>query len=262
MEMKVMRSFDHSSGKYINIDSAKIYYEIIGDESDPVLLFLHGGLGNIEDFNDVISALPDKFRIIGIESRGHGKSTLGSQELSYELLQHDVEVILNYLNINELTIIGFSNGGTIAYRLAALGNLKINKLITIGAPWCTKHSEHLREAYSKLTSESWKEFCPSDFQSYIRLNPQPEFEALFRQAMKMALDTSTTGRPNEYVQNISCSSLIVRGENDPVVSNSDIFELSKLIKNSHLLDIPSAGHEAFQDQHELFADHLKKFLAL
>lgn len=83
-----MRSFDHISGKYFDIDDAKIYYEVIGDKKNPSLLFLHGALGNIEDFNDVIAELPDKFRIIGIDSRGHGKSTLGSKELTYELLQH------------------------------------------------------------------------------------------------------------------------------------------------------------------------------
>ncbi len=75
-----MRSFDHISGKHFDIDDAKIYCEIIGDEKNPALLFLHGGLGNIEDFNDIISELPDKFRIIGIDSRGHGKSTLGSKK--------------------------------------------------------------------------------------------------------------------------------------------------------------------------------------
>lgn len=256
-----MRSFDHSSGKHINIDDAKIYYEIVGADTDPVLLFLHGGLGNIEDFNKVISKLPDKFRIIGIDSRGHGKSTLGTQELSYELLQRDVEIILEHLKINELTILGFSNGGVVAYRLAALTNLQINKLITIGAPWNTKHSEHLREAYSQLTSDNWKEHCPSDFESYKKLNPKPEFDRLFSQAVKMALDTSTAGRPNECIQNILCPLLVVRGENDPIVSSSDIFELSQIVNNSHILNIPSAGHEAFQDQHELFTIKLREFLA-
>ncbi len=255
-------SFNHRSGKYINIDDAKIYYEIIGNNNDtaPVLLILHGGLGNIEDFNDVISMIPDEYRIIGIDSRGHGKSTLGSKELSYELLQKDVEKILEYLNINNLTILGFSNGGTIAYRIAALTNLKINKLITIGAPWCTKHSDHLREAYSKLTSDIWKAHCPSDFESYNRLNPKPEFDHLFKQAVKMALDTGMTGRPNDRVQNISCPLLIVRGENDPVVSYSDLIELSKFVKNSQIINIPSAGHEAFKDQPTLFTAELNTFL--
>ncbi len=255
-----MRNFNHTSGEYLKIDESEIYCEIFGEAKNPVLLFLHGGLGNMEDFNDIISEFPDKFRILGIDSRGHGKSTLGMKELTYELLQNDIEIILKQLNINELTIIGFSNGGTVAYRLAALTNLKINKLITIGAPWCTQHIEHLMEAYSKLTSDVWRQQCPSDFESYNRLNPKPEFDALFKQSVRMALDIGTTGRPNEHVKNISCPSLIVRGENDPIVSLSDIVELSKLVKNACILNIPSAGHEAYKDQRGIFTNKLEEFL--
>lgn len=207
----------------------------------------------------LISELPDQFRIIGIDSRGHGKSTLGSKELTYELLQKDVETILQRLNINNLTIVGFSNGGTIAYRLAASTNLKIDKLITIGASWCTKHVEHLMEAYSQLTSDAWKTECPSDFDTYQRLNPKPAFDILFNQAIKMALDAGATGRPNESVKNISCPLLAARGEHDPIVSNSDILELSKLVKNTQPLEILSAGHEVLKDQPRKLAMKLKEF---
>lgn len=256
-----MRGFDHISGQYFKIDDADIYCEVIGDEKNPTLLFLHGGLGNIEEFNDLISELPDQFRIIGIDSRGHGKSTLGLRELTYELLQKDVEIILNQLKVSNLTIVGFSNGGIVAYRLAALTSLRVDRLITIGAPWCTKHTEHLVEAYSKLTSDVWKRQCPADFESYIRLNPKPEFDILFSRATKMALDRSATGRPNEAVKNISCPTLVVRGENDPIVSISDLVELSKLVKDSQILNIPSAGHKAFEEQLEIFKKKFVDFLA-
>lgn len=255
-----MRGFDHYSGKFLIIDDAKIYYEIIGSEGAPVLLVLHGGLGNIEDFNNVISDLVDDYKIIGIDSRGHGKSTLGSQELSYELLQKEVEIILQHLNIHKLTILGFSNGGTIAYRLAALTKLQIDKLITVGAPWCSKHIEHLREAYLQLTSDSWKALCPSNYELYTKLNPKPELDFLFKQAIKMGLDNSTKSRPNEDIRNISCPLLVVRGENDPIVSNSDLIELSKFVKHAHIINIPLAGHEVFEDQPELFVAQLKHFL--
>lgn len=257
-----MGCFDHASGEYLKINDAEIYCEVRGKENNPALLFLHGGLGNVEDFNHVISQLHDQFRIIGIDSRGHGKSTLGSFELSYELLQKDVEIILKQLGVNNLSIVGFSNGGIVAYRLAALTNLKINKLITIGAPWCTQHTKHLKQAYSKLTSAVWKEQCPADFESYQRLNPNPEFDVLFRQSIKMALDESSSGRPDELVKNITCSTLILRGENDPIVSNSDIIELTKLVKQSKFYNIPGAGHEAFKDQPEIFMEHLNEFLSV
>jgi pimeloyl-ACP methyl ester carboxylesterase len=146
-----MQGFNHISGQFLETSGAKIYYEITGNPSAPVLLFLHGGLGTIEFFNPIISKFAKDYKIIGIDNRGHGKSTLGSQELSYELLQKEVESVLEHLKIDNLSIVGFSNGGTIAYRLAALSSLKITKLVTIGAPWRSIQDEQSREAYSKLT---------------------------------------------------------------------------------------------------------------
>ncbi len=139
-----MKVFDHASGHTLKVRDAEIYYEEHGNAVDPVLLFLHGALGNMEDFNGIISEIPaNKFRIVGIDNRGHGKSTLGTDELSYKLLQEEVEAVLKHLNIRRITVVGFSNGGTIAYRLAAFSNLDVEQLITMGAPWSSQHVEHL-----------------------------------------------------------------------------------------------------------------------
>jgi pimeloyl-ACP methyl ester carboxylesterase len=96
------------------------------------LLFLHGGFGSIEDFKTVVHSFTNDFHIIGIDSRGHGKSTLGIDQLNYERLQLEVESVLKHLQINEVSIIGFSDGGIVGYRLAAENNILVKKLITIG----------------------------------------------------------------------------------------------------------------------------------
>jgi|GEM_PF-6587345 len=63
-----MQTFDHTSGQTFEIDYAKIYCEIIGNQKPPALLILHGGLGNIEDLNAIIPELTKDFKIIGIDS--------------------------------------------------------------------------------------------------------------------------------------------------------------------------------------------------
>ncbi len=256
-----MKNFDHQSGHYLEVDDAKIYYEDIGDKSLPVLLFLHGGLGNIAHFNGFLTRLPETFRVIGIDSRGHGRSTLGTNPLTYELLQKEVEKVLEHLNIDQLSIIGFSNGGTIGYRLAAFTPLKINHLITIGSPWHTKHVEPMRPFLSTLTTEQWIAQCPSDYASYQKFNPEPNIQKIFPQAIQMALDHSPQGRPNELVKNMNCRLLVVRGEHDPVISSEHILELKTLVKNMNSLTIPTAGHEALLEQPDFCIAALLKFLA-
>ena len=158
-----MKNFDHNSGEYLEIDDAKIYYEITGNKDRPVLLLLHGAFGNIEDFNTILPDLVNEFKIIGIDSRGQGKSTLGSKTLSYEQIQKDVECILAYLQVDTLSVIGFSDGGIAAYRLASLTSLNIEKLVTIGSDWHFKNTESMREIYLKITGESWRKKFPATY---------------------------------------------------------------------------------------------------
>ena len=127
-----MKKFDHQSGQYLEVGTARIYYEVAGTEGKPVLLILHGGFGSLEDTTSIHDALYPLFTVIGIDTRGHGKSTLGSEELTYQRVQQDVELVLQHLKIDRLSILGFSDGGIVAYRLAAFSNLRIEKMVTIG----------------------------------------------------------------------------------------------------------------------------------
>lgn len=255
-----MNNFNHMSGTSVDIDGIEIYYEITGNENAPVLLLLHGGFGNIEDFNVILPDLNKQFKIIGVDSRGHGKSTLSPEPLTYERLQKDVEMILSHLGINKLSIMGFSDGGIVAYRLATMTSLNIEKLMTIGADWHFKNTDRLKGIFSKITGESWRKKFPSTYDSYQQLNPKPDFDFFTQSIVKMWLDATPSGYPNETVKNISCPLLIVRGDEDHLFSRYAAVELSEHIKHAHLLNIPFAGHVAFEDQKEIFMLSLNQFL--
>jgi len=255
-----MKNFDHKSGKHLQIDGARIYYEAAGNEDSPALLFLHGGFGNLEDFNTILPDLDIDFRVIGIDSRGQGKSTLGEQALTYEQIQKDVERVLEHLNINTLSIIGFSDGGITAYRLASLTSLNIEKLVTIGSRWHLKNTELTRGGFLKITGESWRKKFPATYDAYQKLNPEPDFDFLAQCLVKMWLDSNSSGYPNEVVKNISCPLLIVRGDDDHLLSREAVVELSGFVKNSRLLNIVFAGHAAIEEQKEIFMISLNEFL--
>ena len=150
----------------LDIDEARIYCEVTGNESSPALLVMHGGFGNLEDLNTILPDLDKEFKVIGIDSRGHGKSTLGSKTLTYEQIQKDVEHILEHLNIDTVSIIGFSDGGVVACRLASLTSLTVEKLVTIGTNWHVKNIEESREMFLKITGESWRKKFPGTYDAY------------------------------------------------------------------------------------------------
>jgi pimeloyl-ACP methyl ester carboxylesterase len=254
-----MRKFDHHSGSYLQTDGANIYYEVTGNDNNPTLLVLPGGFGTLEDFNPILPNLDKEFRVIGIDSRGQGKSTLGSKKLSYEQLQKDVERVLQYLNIDTVSIIGFSDGGIVAYRLASLTLLKIEKLVTIGSRWHFKNTEFARDLLSNVTGEGWRKKFPDTYDAYQKLNPEADFNFLAQSLVNTWLDASSSGYPNEAVKNISCPLLIVRGDDDHLISRETVFELAGIVKNSRLLNIPFAGHAAFTDQNKIVMMSLNEF---
>lgn len=257
--MTIAGTFDHSSGRHLDVDGARIYYEVRGNEEGPPLLFLHGGFGTIEDFNGLLPGLSSDFKIIGIDSRGHGASTLGPKALTYELMQRDVLSVLEHLGIDSPSILGFSDGGIVAYRLASMTSLRIRKLVTVGADW-RPPSAPIREILSRVTADSWRAKFPETYEAYQKNNPEPDFDAFARSLVQTWLDSGPTGYPGEAVRDITCPLLIVRGANDHLVPLEDVAELRGKVAGSKLVNIPFAGHTAFADQKELFLIHLRPFL--
>jgi pimeloyl-ACP methyl ester carboxylesterase len=253
-----MNTFNHKDGNTLTISSAEIYYEETGSAYKPVLLFLHGGFGNIEDFNTLLTKIEKDFRIVGIDSRGQGKSTLGQEKLTYELIANDVEQILKHLAINELSIIGFSDGGIIGYRLAAYSNFKINKLITIGSRWHKSNVFETQEILSAVDPQKWRKKFPEMVAGYEKINPQPDFDILTSEVVDMWLNTNSY--PNEDVKNIIAETLIIRGDKDHLVKRNFVFDIAGLIENSHLSNIPFAGHAVYIEQPEIMNLIINKFL--
>jgi len=255
-----MIKFSHNSGQCIEIDGANIYFEEIGYKDKPALLMLHGGYESVENLNSITPYLSKDFHIIGIDSRGHGKSTLGNKKLTYEQLQFDAETILKQLKIDAVNIIGFSDGGIVAYRIAANNNIKVNKLITIGSSWKNDDIEAIEDILKTITPETAKEYFPENVKDYYRLNPEQNLNKLIQSVIAMETDKTEKGHPNENVNNISAETLLIRGDNDFLVSLESLTELKTKIKGSSLLNVPFAEHVVHEEQPQVIEIILKQFL--
>ena len=104
-----------------------IHYRVEGD--GPPLVFGHG----FTDSSDVwyergfVAALTPKYRLVLIDTRGHGQSDKPHDPASYamEKFASDVVAVLDDLGMKTATYWGYSMGGRIAYALArhALGRV-------------------------------------------------------------------------------------------------------------------------------------------
>ena len=252
--------FNHETGRSVEIDGAAIYYEVIGSNDAPPLLLLHGGIGSIEDFNVVLPSLASRFRLIGIDSRGHGRSTLGTQRLTYLRLEQDVIGVLRHLGIDRTAILGFSDGGIVGYRVMSSEVVTVSKLATIGAPCELKPDDPVRAIYAKVTGQSWREKFPASFESYQRLNREPDFDRLIVSAVQMWLDSTTSGYPAETVDRLKGDVLILRGDDDHLFPRQAAVDLANRIGRSAFANIPFAGHVAHEAQPEIVLHVIDEFL--
>lgn len=248
--------FNHETGRHLTVGSARIYHELHGRDTDPPLVFLHGGMGTIEDFNGVLPRLQGRHWLIGIDSRGQGRSTLGSDGLSYALIQADVQAVLDHLGLKQVDVIGFSDGGIAALRLAAASPAapgaspasRIRKLVCIGTDMSFKADGPLREIYQRVTPQAWREKFPETFEVYQRVNPEPAFDTLVETIVRMWQDEGPQGYPGDAVRRITSELLVVHGDDDHLVSRQNTWALVDQVKGARLLNIPFAGHVAHDDQ--------------
>ena len=99
-----------------DVNGISMYYATYG-AGNPVLL-IHGGLGHADIWaNQVIDLMADHLVILA-DSRGHGRSTRNADPYGYDLMTADYLALLDFLNIDKVDLVGWSDGGIIGIDMA------------------------------------------------------------------------------------------------------------------------------------------------
>ena len=69
------------------------------------------------------------FKTLGVEL----KSDIGTEPYSYEQRAEDAYKLIKHLGLEKVTVIGFSDGGFAAYKLAAIYPEVVEKIVAMGA---------------------------------------------------------------------------------------------------------------------------------
>ncbi len=96
----------HEKGK----EKVRIFYQDYG-KGDPVIL-IHGWPLSHQSWEGQISALVDAgYRVIAYDRRGFGKSSQPLEGYDYSGLTLDLRELILKLDLNQVTLVGFSMGG-------------------------------------------------------------------------------------------------------------------------------------------------------
>lgn len=113
-----------------------MYYQEKG-KGIPFIL-LHGNGESSEYFKNQIEYFSNHYRIIALDTRGHGKTPRGTEPFTMNQFAEDLNAFLEEKNINNIILLGFSDGANIAIKFALKHQDKIKALILNGADLNTK----------------------------------------------------------------------------------------------------------------------------
>ena len=117
-----------SSSEPINV-----YYEDSG-KGKPVV-FIHGWPLSGAMWEYQITQLPQQgLRCITYDRRGFGKSDRPATGYDYNALAGDLKALLDQLDLNDVTLVGFSmGGGEIAKYFSLYGGARVSKVVLVSA---------------------------------------------------------------------------------------------------------------------------------
>src|SRR5688500_14113735 len=116
---------------HIEANGVNYYYEIHG-QGEP-LLVLHGGLGSIDMFGPVLPKLAEGRQVIAVDLHGHGRTALGSREISLIDMGDDLATVLRELGYRQVDVLGYSMGGGVGFQLAAQHPEMVRRLALVSA---------------------------------------------------------------------------------------------------------------------------------
>lgn len=108
----------------------------------PTLLMLHSLMGHSGRFFNMVAPLARHFRVVRMDMRGHGGSSVPAAEkpLTLERMTADVIEVLDHLEIPETHVVGNSAGGYLSQMLAIGAPERVNSLCLFGSTPGLKHS--------------------------------------------------------------------------------------------------------------------------
>ena len=97
------------------------------------LILLHGNGESLDYFAGQIGFFARFYRVIALDTRGHGASPRGSAPFTIRQFAEDLRAFMDERGIDSAHILGFSDGGNIALSFALKYPQRVRKLILNGA---------------------------------------------------------------------------------------------------------------------------------
>jgi len=257
--------------KFTTIDGNKIRYLESGDSKESIVL-IHGLGASAERWEFVIPYLEKNYRIIVPDLIGFGRSDKPLVDYTPDFFSEFISKFLKKINISKTHLIGASLGGQISIEFASKHNDVVKKLILCSPSGIMKHSTPALEAYVMAALYPTAIGAKDAFEKMAgggkRIDPiviERFVERMQLPNAKMSFMSTLLGLKNseiitETLTKITSPSLIIWGENDPVIPIKYAEDFVSTIQDCRFFKMSGCGHTPYVDDPEKFANTVISFL--
>lgn len=225
---------------YAPVNGINMYYEIHG-EGKPLVL-VHGGGSTIQtSFGRILPLFARHYKVVAVELQAHGHTSDRDAPESFEQDANDVAALLKQLSIGNTHILGFSNGGNTAMRIAMKHSQLVDKLVVISALY---KREGMIPGFFDGMQHATIDNMPEPLKTgYLQINnnDQEGLLAMFTKDRDRMLHFKDWD--DDELRSIKAPSLLVCGDRD-VVTTEHTMKMSQLIADCRLMVLPGT-HGSF-----------------
>ena len=217
-------------------DGGRIWYATCG--AGPAVILLHGGLGHSGNWGHQVPALIESGRqVVLIDSRGHGRSTRDGRPFSYELMASDVLAVMDALQLDAASLVGWSDGACTALILAMQVPERVSAVLFFGCNMDPSGTKDVQPstALSRCFSRHRKD--------YAELSATPEDFDEFAAAVGEMMRTQPNYSARELAA-IRVPVTIVQSEHDEFIKREHAEYLARTIPGANFVLLDGVSHFA------------------
>jgi pimeloyl-ACP methyl ester carboxylesterase len=268
----------------VRVNGLRLHYRELGDPEAPPVLVVHGIMGHSWEWDTLLAALADDFRVLAVDQRGHGASDWAA-DYSAAVLADDLTELISRVAPAPVGLIGHSLGGMAAVLVAARRPDLVERLVvidvgpeTLSSDFGTAELPEVLAAMARATysdpEEALQEWLAGDpfareplLRHYVehclvaradgRLVWRFDGAGLARQA---AAGITTEQQLWDAVDRIAAPTLLVRGEQSPLLSRASADRVVRRLARGRLVEIAGGAHDLGVQRPEVVAARTLEFL--
>lgn len=213
--------------RHVSVGDTEIAYYEWG--SGAPLVLLHGNGEDSAYFAQQVPVFSRFYRVIAVDSRGHGRSGRGVKNLDFSQMSRDLAAVFRALGLEKAHILGFSDGGNLAIRFALDFPQHVDNLILNGA------NIHM------LTGVKPAIQLPLYPVAGLLRALGPLDETLRRKGEVLSLMTRDYGVSWDDLRRIQARTLVLVGEND-MIFDKHSWRMTLCLPHARMQRIPGGDH--------------------